>query len=488
MFVPSAVLAVIAAVLPPFASPDEVKMKDGKEYKNVKLVKETPTHYTFEDLDGKKITIAKDSVEKYEKKPTIRDELKDRVAKAGADAKALIEIAAWAKAQGIPRDAKIAYEAAIKADPENEEARAALDYVKHEGAWVQKKDIEAKVEKEKGERLKPLGYKEEKGKWISPADAGRKAAGVVQVGKYWVTPDQKKTIEAKKLEYREGDWLTEEEVVKFDKEQLRKVKGQWKPILDADEAHRDVKDPWVLKGVYVQLVSTVRYSKIVLGFRAADDAVNAAVALSGVEPEVYKQDLLQVVVEKDLEGYKAAVARSGTDWSSLRGNDDGVVYSPKWNKDRGASVTYYHDDTFIRWWCGRGAFDAYVGRLNDITRLDAPLLEAFGAYFGCFVGEKYSPVAAQNFLFDRSKVMKAASKMFEGYSRKDTYTVAQSGFLIHFLVKKNRDATALAFQRFLAGNLRASELVETVLGKVAPAELDKEYEETWVKFRDNFRP
>lgn len=486
MFLQASVL-VLAALLVPSVPPDEVKMKDGKEYKNLKLIRETPTQYVFEDLDGKKVTLSKDSIEKYEKKPTIRDELKDRVKKAGADAKALLEIAVWAKAQGLQRDTKDVYEAALKADPENAEARAALGFVKHDGEWMLKKDLEVRAEKEKNARLKPLGYKEEKGKWISPADAGRKAVGLVAAGDHWVTPDQKKTIDAKGLEYREGDWLSKDEIAKFDKEQLRKVKGQWKPILDADEVHRDPKDPWILKGVYVQLISNVRYSKIVLGFKAAEDAVNAAVALSGVEPETAKQDPVTVFVEKDLDMYRADVANAGNDWC-LRGNDDGVVYVPKMNKGRGASTTYYHDDTFIRWWCGRGGFEAYVGRLTDITRLDPVLLDTFGAYFGCFVGDKYSPVAAQNFLFDRSKPMRPASKMFENYNRKEGYPIAYSGFLVHFLVKKDREGTARAFVKFLSGNLRASELVEAVLGKVAPADLDKEYEETWVKFRDNFRP
>ena len=73
---------LIAALCLPTTAPDELKMKDGKEYKNLKLVKETPTQYFFEDLDGKKITVAKDQVEKYEKKPTIRDEVQERVKKA----------------------------------------------------------------------------------------------------------------------------------------------------------------------------------------------------------------------------------------------------------------------------------------------------------------------------------------------------------------------------------------------------------------------
>ena len=52
----------------------------------------------------------------------------------------------------------------IKADPEQAEARAALDYVKFEGAWVLKKDLEAKYAAAKAEQLKGLGYKVEKGK------------------------------------------------------------------------------------------------------------------------------------------------------------------------------------------------------------------------------------------------------------------------------------------------------------------------------------
>jgi hypothetical protein len=492
MFVPSAVLLVFAALLaPPSSAPDEVKMKDGKEYKNLKLLKETPTQYTFEDLDGKKITLAKDSIEKYEKKPTIRDEVKERVKKAGSDAKALMEIAGWAKAQGLPKDAKEVLELVIKAEPENAEARAALDYVKQGNEWVLKKDIAAKAEKERGERLKPLGYKEVQGKWISPAEASRKAAGLVQAGKYWVTPDQKKAIEAKELEYREGDWLSKDELVKFDKEQQRKVKGAWKPILDADEVHRDAKDPWVLKGAYVQVVSVLKYSKVLPGFKAADDAVNAAVALSGVEPDVFgKAGPLVVIIEKDPEGYGARGHMAKDNWPATRSSSDGVFYAPEFGKGGGAAVTYYVDDGYVRWWAGRGAFEAYVGRITDITKLDPILLDTFAAYFANFVGDKYHPACSAGFMFDKTKPMPPASKIFEGFKRDKANEVQfrQLSFLVHYLVKKNPESAQLAFQRFLAGGITHRELIEAVLGKVTPAELDADYAAAWSKYAANFVP
>jgi hypothetical protein len=479
---------LIALAVLPAARADEVKMKDGKEYKNLRLLKETPTHLYFEDLDGKKVTLAKEAVEKHEKKPTIRDEVHDRVKKAGPDAKALLEIAIWAKAQGLAKDHREVLELVIKADPEQLEARAALDYVKYEGAWVLKKDLETKNAAAKAEQLKGLGYKLEKGKLVSPADASRNAAKLVQAGDYWVTAEQKKAIETKGLEFREGDWITKDEIAKFDAGQ-RKVGAAWKPILEADEVHRDLKDPWVLKGRYVEVRSNVRYSKLILAYQAANDAVNAAVDLSGVEPDVYgKLELLLVSVEKDMDSYKAQGARAQPDWSAFRSSQDGVFFSPKMGKDRGMAVTYFHDENHIRWWAGRGAFEAYAGRLTDVTRLDPVLLDTFAAYFASFVGDKYSPSAVQNYLFDKTKAMRSASKMFDGYDRKDAYIVPQSGFLIYYLVKKNREGTTRALQKFLAGNLRASDLVEAALGKVDPAELDKDYNEVWTKFRDNFRP
>jgi hypothetical protein len=484
----SASLMVLVGSVFAFCSPDEVKMKDGKEYKNLTLAKETATHYTFVDLDDKKITIAKDQIEKYEKKPTIRDEVRQRVKSAGADAKALYDIAGWAKAQGLPKDAREVLEIVIKTDPEHAEARAALDHVKFEGVWVSKKDLEAKHEAAKGAELKALGYKLEGAKWVSPAEMSRTKAKLVAVGPYWVTADQKKLIDQKGLEYRDGDWLLKEEVEKFEKGE-RKVKGVWKPVLDADEDHREAKDPWDLRGRYVQMRSTLRHAKSVLGFKAANDAVNAAVELCGVEPDVYgKLEHVVLLIERDIDGYKAQGSKSGSDWSSMRSSDDGVFYSPKLAKDRGASVTYFHDENYMKWWGGRGGFEAYVGRITDPSRLDPVLLDAFAGYFASIVDDKYSPACVANFLFDRSKPMKTPAKMFEGFSRKDAYALPQAGFLVHFLVKKNKDATGRALRKFLAGNLRSAELVTEVLGKLPQAELEAEFNEVWTKFRDNYRP
>jgi hypothetical protein len=471
-------------------------MKDGKEYKNLKLVKETATQYFFEDLDGKKITVAKDQVEKYEKKPTIRDEVLDRVKKAGNDAKALFDIAGWAKAQGLSKDYKEVLELVIKADPEQAEARAALDYVKFEGAWVLKKDLEAKNAAAKAEQFKGLGYKVEKGKVISPADASRSAAKLVQVDKYWVTADQKKAIEAKELQYREGDWISKEDVAKWDAGQ-RKVNGVWKPIMDADEFHRDAKNPWVLRGVYIEVRSNVRYSKLQPAFKAADDAVNAAVALSGLEPDVYgPKGPLILLVDKDETAYKVHGEQAGNDWSANR-SGDGVFYIPDMAKGAGAAVIYYHDEPYAQWWAGRGGFEAYVGRLVDITKLDQPLLDTFAAYFGSFVGDKYHPVSSVRFLFDATKAMPTASKMYDGYVRPMQRAAAdaaydlrirQLGFLVYYLVKKNPEGVQRAFQKFLVGNLKHRDLIEAVLGKIDPAELDKDFNEVWGKYRANFRP
>ena len=109
----------------------------------------------------------------------------------------------------------------------------------------------------------------------------------MQVGKYWVTAEQKKTIEAKDLVFREGEWLTKDELAKLDAGQ-RKVGGVWKPILDADEAHRDTKDPWVLRGAYVELRSNVRYSKIVLGLQGGGRRrAGRRRRVSGIEPDVW---------------------------------------------------------------------------------------------------------------------------------------------------------------------------------------------------------
>jgi len=247
----------------------------------------------------------------------------------------------------------------------------------------------------------------------------------------------------------------------------------------------------------VVAVSFARYSKIAPALKAAEDAVAAAAALSGVEPDVYGgRGPLVVLIEKDDGGYKDQGARQGHspagDWAAVRSSSDGVFYSPTLAKGNGAAVTYFHDEEFVRFWAGRGAFEAYAGRITDITRLDPVLLDAFAAYFGSFVGDKYHPVTSSRYLFDRTKQMRPLSKMFEGFKRgvdnDSQLQLRQSGFAVHFLAKKSPEGTQRALQKFLAGNVTHRELVETALGKVDPGALDKEFAEFWAKFQSTFQP
>lgn len=79
-----------------------------------------------------------------------------RAAAKGADA--LYELGLWARAHGLAADALVAFQDAIKANPEHEFARRALGYHLHQGKWMTDREIKI-----------AQGLLEFEGDWMTPA-------------------------------------------------------------------------------------------------------------------------------------------------------------------------------------------------------------------------------------------------------------------------------------------------------------------------------
>ncbi|HYC77013.1 MAG TPA: hypothetical protein VEI02_05235, partial [Planctomycetota bacterium] len=378
------------------AAPDEVKLKSGREFKNLKLEKETASEYRFVDLEGKQVVVPKLNVAEYVPKPTVREEIATkRETLAGKDAGAWIKLAAWAKENGaLEKDLKPLYEEALQLDGENAEARAALGWVKKDGKWMNAADEAKESAKEREELAKLVGGKQVKGKWLSPAEASRLEAKLVEHDGFWVTPDQKKKIVEGKLEYAEGEWLTAEEKEKFDQGQRRAGKA-WKPADEMDPEHDKWSNPWSLKGRWVEVQTNAKHARGRWALKLAENVANAMVGWSGVEPDVYgKHGLLVLKYGRSMQDYKNFGAQAGSDWASNRSSNDGVFFSPNLERGRGGAVTYDLDKEeygFAEWWTRRAAAETFIARFVDPSKLDPEVFDAFCAYFAGFKGAKYLP-------------------------------------------------------------------------------------------------
>ncbi len=474
-------LIVLASLI--HALPDDVKLKDGKEYKELTLKSETKTQMVFEDLEGKKITLSKDKIAEHIKKPTIRESFAEkRKATAPKDTAALASLAKEAQTLGLKREVREVWNDILKVDSENVEARAALGFVKTAGKWISAAEAEAAFEKETGPVYKALGLTKSDGKWVSPAEVARKKLNLVEIQGVWVKAEQAKKITADSLSYREGNWLTKDETVKFD-QGLRRAGREWKPAKELDADHNTWKEPWVLKGKHVEVLSNARYEVAGRSLIQAEQALDAFIKFFGYEPDIYGERGMPVVVYgRTVEDYKFFGGSASPDWAATRSSSDGVFYMPNFLKSRGAGVTYFYDmwGLYAFWWAPRAAMEAYLARFSDLTKLDANILDAVAGGFAFRKGELHDPppINFNTWISDKTRSFESASKLLERNARSNTseHFPMQSGLLIHWLSLNKKEELRFAIMKWLAGQSNRKQFFADATRGWTTEEADKAFD------------
>lgn len=128
----AAALCAALLVSPGFA--DIFRLRNGGIVEG-QLVKQDGESYRVRTPVGT-VVLPRDSVEAVEKAPSVFDEYDARVAKLEPSAAANVALAKWCQGQNLKAEAKRHYQAALKLDPEDAEARTALGYVKVGAVWV----------------------------------------------------------------------------------------------------------------------------------------------------------------------------------------------------------------------------------------------------------------------------------------------------------------------------------------------------------------
>lgn len=491
-----------------FAAPDEVKLKSGKEYKNLKKEGESASEYKFVDLDGKKVVIPKANVESYVEKPTVREELEHKKSLiAKPDAKQFVQLAKWAGEQDglLKKEAEALYREALALDENDEAARTALGYVKKDGKWHSAEEAAAEAAKLYEERAKLAGAKQVKGAWMLPADVAKKELKLVEHEGHWVTAARKKEIDEKGLVFAEGDWITAEEKEKFDQGMRKTGKGAWKPTEDLDGEHTKWQTAWSIKGRWFEIRTNAAHARGRFALKWADGTADQMVRFSGVEPAVYgKEGLLLLAFGAKVDDYKQAGAGVNNDWSALRSSSGGCFYAPQspWEKTRGAGITYdcqaktgshmVDDYEYGRYFVRRVAAETFIGRFTDLTKVDARLLDAWTAYFSGFnfIRNKYAPHWWPYGMWMNNIGAKNASDALTGVKRdaKDSDpSIWQAGLFLHYLTTKNEEAVRKNFLVFLSGKGTIDALMKDVFGDQAKDAVNAEYDE-WLKaYRKSFK-
>lgn len=200
---PLALVALLLAAAPLSVRADVVHLKSGGKVEGQIVSRDAKTLVVRTKVGS--VTIDAKDVARVEAKDTPLDELaRRRKALAPKDAGGRVDLAAFAKENGLAKERADLLKEALAIDADHAGANAALGREKVDGKWVSAAE-RAALSKEKD-------------------SAARRAQGLVQHDGRWVTPEERDAL-LKGLKLRDGKWMTEEESMALDG--LVRFKDRW---------------------------------------------------------------------------------------------------------------------------------------------------------------------------------------------------------------------------------------------------------------------
>ncbi len=195
-------------------------------------------------------------------KKELRRQLAARV--AGIDPKdgdALYAAALWAKRKGLDLDFKRILHKVLKADPDHEEARKALGYVKWKDKWFKKERFEAEKKKAEEAEYRRKGYVKHDGVWVKKEDLEFLKMGLLRYEGKWVRrPDYLKYKEGLVPHPDTGVWIKKEDLERAESGKFP-VQGSWVTKEEANKAHSTWERPWVVQTENIRIVTTAPLDK-----------------------------------------------------------------------------------------------------------------------------------------------------------------------------------------------------------------------------------
>lgn len=150
---------------------DVIRFKGGGEIEG-QIELETTDEILIITRAGK-VTVKRSEVASIQKKKTPREEYNERAATLAAyDVTGHLKLAQWCKKNRLRTEAKREFGKIIAADPDHEEARKELGYVRHDGMWLTEE-----------EAMKAKGYVLSGGRWVLPEEASKLKEQ--KTSKYW---------------------------------------------------------------------------------------------------------------------------------------------------------------------------------------------------------------------------------------------------------------------------------------------------------------
>ncbi len=371
---------LIGLLLVSVASGDVIHMKDGRKIEGT-VVEKTDAKVVVQTKFGVSEFKASE-VDRIEKKSTPKEEYKQRMAEAKGDADALYKVYIWAKGNGLASDAKRALREVVKADPDHENARKLLGYVKFEDRWVTESEKERLVVEAERKEMEAKGLVRFKGEWVTKEEKERlenEAKGLVLVDGKWVN----------KREYERAAKDREQARERAEKraQGLFEVNGKWVAKAEAEAFYADLNNPYRADGenVYLYTNKGIDFGdKMLVG---AEAAYRDAAQLFGREPEGGKK--LHVFVVATLEDFNSLGNAFNADEQSSNFYEFGTPWLPE--NDQGfdlVTVTQYNQaDSLTELYVRHAVAEQFVRRLIGPEAADpAPrwFVDGVSAYLSRF--------------------------------------------------------------------------------------------------------
>lgn len=359
-FMFTALLVFIAAFcFSSVLSADEIILKDGRKVEGTIIFKDAnkitiQTKYGPVDF---KMSEVKEVIEKKTK-----DQLyEEMVQKTNPrDTKELMTLVSWCKENGMISKQKKHLRQIISLDPNHEEARKLLGYVKHQGKWVTEKEKQKMEEEAAREEKIAAGLVEYNGEWMPKEDVEKLKQGLVKYKDQWVTAQEKERLE-KNLVLYEGVWMPKEDAEKR-KQGLFKVNEEWVSKEEADRYHSRWETPWRLGSDHILLVTNVPYDMAQKFLAEGEGSYKKATGVFGAEPNL-ADTKLTIYVTSDQDTW----AQVGNEIGDARSSNYRVFSSEETPEDGPVSATFCENPRDLRITLGfvrHAVVEQFFRRLN----------------------------------------------------------------------------------------------------------------------------
>ena len=219
------------------------------------------------------------------------DEFDDRLAAAGRDLAALMELAAWCDENDMRSQRNQVYELVIEIEPDHEEARSGLRHHRYDGQWFTSYSELSRYKREESERMRAQGLVKFEERWVPEADVPFLRMGWQKgANDRWMRPSEvaaaaeRALYEADGWQQQDLTWIHPDEFDRWRAGEF-KVGEEWLSAEDANAHHSQIGQWWTVPGQHFVGYCTTERNTTDWAVWHADRVFPDLVRLFGQQPE-----------------------------------------------------------------------------------------------------------------------------------------------------------------------------------------------------------